>query len=147
MRSIILILICIITLYLIYASLPRYERREFKQPKPIIKRNNSSYYVLSLSDDGVARFLEIPKNEIDDVKPVTYDNYIYYFRTNGVFKNSMGDESVSVRLKDDSKETDFVRKIRYNKYPVVHSELNFTYNSSTDAFNRNDYDLVVRTAH
>ena len=146
-RSVILIILCIVALCLIYEFMPKCEPRRFDAPKSIVKRDNESYIVLSLSDDGVARFFAVPKEELDLARPINYNSFIYYFNGNGVFKKNIGDESVSVRLQDDSDEKRFVTNIRKNRYRLVHSEPNYTFKSSVTPFSREDYDLVVRTAN
>lgn len=146
-RSIILILLCLITLALLYEFVPRCERRVFNTRKSVVKRDGDSHIVLSLSDDNVAKFYAVPKREVESMKPVNYNNYVYYFYGDGIHKKQVESNETVVVLNDTSTEAQFVTNVRRGHYRLVHTEPNYSFRSSTSGISSKDYDLVVRTAH
>jgi hypothetical protein len=160
MRTILLLIVCVVALYLIYVNVPRCDRKIKKDPHKEAKnkrkqrRKDGNFVVLSLSDNGVATFLEVPEDDIKTLKAINFNGFVYYFYGNGIFKKSLGSEMStvrngdSIRLEDGSVEAKFVSDIRYGrKYKIVKTEKHYGPMSSTSAFSKEDYDLVVRTLH
>jgi hypothetical protein len=147
MKPTVLIIICIVILFLLYEFVPTCKRPEFGRPKSLIKRDDESHIVMSLSDTGVAHFYAVPKSEIDQMKPVNYNRYVYYFFGDGIHKKLMGARNTLVVLDNNSAEAKLVTNVRGGKYRLVHSEPNYSHMSSIAGISSKDYDLVIRTAH